>query len=133
MNNVRIGNLLEILDGNKIIIPGCEPLSAFSSNTLAENLNCANPTINLCDALAAIPGSRVIFGLNFGNFTTGGKKFFVLPSGPPPDGGCRGCNSEDWYKILREAADEVDSGTIKTVDCDAFNWNNYTIGKQFRP
>ena len=132
---IKIGNVLEILDGNKIAIPGCEALSAFSSNTLAENMQCSQTTIDLCDAVAAVPGARIIFGRNFGNFTTGGKKFFVLPDGPPPNHGCGSCTVNDWYQILKNAAEEAadDATSNGVVDCDAFNWNNYTTGKQFSP
>ena len=96
---INIANKLEVRAGNIISIPGCEPLSEFSSNTLAANMSCKSSVITLGAALEAIPGSTVEIHFNPKGF------YFVLPEGPPTLWGCNDCNSGiDWYQILRDAA-----------------------------
>lgn len=123
---IKIANKLEVLRGNKLLVPGCEPTSAFTSPTLAENRECKAAVVDLSDALKAIPGSTVTY---MGNPR---KKFFVLPSGPAEDPNvckkpCKGI-VEDWYALLRDIGTEVDVPTttssehpasISTI-CEAF-------------
>lgn len=92
---------LEIIPGNKILLPGCEPTSALSSNKLSSWLAASGCTdgalINLDDALNAIPGSYVKYGFNFNR---GGmrQKWFVLP---PRDTDCPCAPNNDWYSVLK--------------------------------
>lgn len=99
---LTIKNKLRILRGNKLVIPGCEAISAFTSPTLAANWPCKASVVDLADALAAIPGSTIEAMSN------PRELYFVLPSGPPPDSACSSCTSnvEDWYQILRDIATE---------------------------
>lgn len=112
---IRIANKLEVLTGNKILVPGCEPTSAFTSPTLAENRDCTASIVDLADALAAIPGSTVIYIRN------PRKKFFVLPNGPAEDPSV--CDNpcvksvQDWYQILRNLGDQVDVPKLNTGRC----------------
>lgn len=99
----KIQNRLEILRGNKILVPGCEPTSAFSSPTLAENRDCKMTVVDLADALEAIPEATVI---SWRNPLT---RFFVLPDGPPPAMGDCDCKQTDWYQILRDIGEEVEA------------------------
>ena len=57
---IKIQNRLEILRGNKIIVPGCEPTSAFTSPTLAENRECTASVVDLADAITAIPNATIV-------------------------------------------------------------------------
>lgn len=97
---------LEILANKKIMIPGCEPTSALSSNKLSSWLaksGCGNGAlVNLVDALAAIPGSYVKYG---SNYNRGGYRqaWFVLP-GKDPDCPCD--RQPDWYQVLRDLPKE---------------------------
>ena len=97
----KIQNRLEILRGMKIMVPGCEPTSAFTSPTLAENRDCKVTIVDLADALIAIPEATVI---SWRNPLT---RFFVLPDGPPPAVGDCNCSRTDWYALLREIGEEV--------------------------
>jgi hypothetical protein len=99
----KIQNRLEILRGNKILVPGCEPTSAFSSPTLAENRDCKMTVVDLADALEAIPEATVI---SWRNPMT---RFFVLPDGPPPAMGDCDCKRTDWYQILRDIGTETEA------------------------
>jgi hypothetical protein len=96
---------LEVMPGNKILVPGYEPTSALSSRTLGAYLakhGIGNPLVDLQVALAAIPGSFVKLGANFnrGGFR---QKWFVLPP-LKPDCPCQ--SYEDYYKILKSLASD---------------------------
>jgi hypothetical protein len=102
---ITISLQLEVIANNKILVPGCEPTSALSSTTLSSYLadaGCGNALVDLNDALEAIPGSWVKLG---SNFCRGGyrQKWFVLP---PTDTDCPCDQYTDWYRILRELANE---------------------------
>lgn len=103
---ITISLQLEIIPGNKILIPGCEPTSALSSNKLSSWLaqsGCGNGAlIDLVDALEAIPGSFVKIGANWnrGNMR---QKWFVLP---PRDNNCPCTEYIDWYQVLRDLPKE---------------------------
>jgi len=129
MGKVTIQNRLEVLLGNKLLVPGCEPTSAFTSPTLAENRECNATVVDLGDALEAIPGSTII------SWQNPRRLFFVLPEGPPNRFGCIDTTSvEDYYAILRGIGEPADMlKTIvevgqpsQTVDvatmCDAFQF-----------
>jgi hypothetical protein len=99
--DISIANKLEVLPGNIIMLPGCEPSSAITMPVLDVLMNCKAPTIKLSAALAAIPQATVVFWSNTGDGVT--RKYFVLPDGPPVQfGSC--CGGADWYQILRDAA-----------------------------
>jgi len=100
--SITIKNKLRILRGWKMIVPGCEPISAFTSPTLAANWECNASAVDVDAALEAIPGATI-------EFTTNPREaWFVLPSGPPgPPSTCNNpCATlvQDWYQILRDIA-----------------------------
>lgn len=101
---IKIQNRLEILRGNKILVPGCEPTSAFTSPTLAENRECKASMVDLTDALAAIPDATIV------SWSNPRTRFFVLPSGPPPSpDNCKDCALQpDYYQLLRDIGQVVD-------------------------
>lgn len=92
-NTVTIANKLEVMLGNVIIVPGCEPVSDFTSTTLAANMHCETSIIKVEEALEAIPGSTLEMQTN------PRRLFFVLPSGPPLPPNQNG--GTDWYAMLR--------------------------------
>lgn len=105
---IKIQNKLEVLNGNKILIPNCPPTSAFTSTTLSANTPCTMTVVDLKDALAAVPGSTVIY------FSNPRKKFFVLPNGPAQDPSvCSTCQFvEDWYAKLRDISSEIEIAPV---------------------
>lgn len=119
---IRIQNKLEILRGNKILVPGCEPTSAFTSPTLAENRDCKATVVDLADAVAAIPDATIE---TWGNPRT---RFFVLPSGPPPSPQrCTDCNVQpDYYAILRDIGSSVEVDNIANSKCPP---NSTSVGQ----
>jgi hypothetical protein len=101
---IIIRNKLEIQPGNVINVPGCEPTTSLTSDTLSRNLKCNASIIPVEDVLRLIPGSRIVRVLSpFGQTGTG--MFLELPSGPPQNG--NECPAEcipDWYAVLRKHA-----------------------------
>ena len=111
---IRIQNKLEVLNGNKILVPGCEPTSAFTSPTLAENRDCKASVVDLQDALNAIPNATIIYMSN------PRKKFLVLPEGPAPGpSNCTDCKYvEDYYQLLRDIGTEIEVDTLSSDRCE---------------
>ena len=132
MGNIIIQHRLEVIAGNKLLVPGCEPTSVLTSPTLSANVGvyCNNTMVDLVDALNAVSGSYIIGMLNVGSGNGGGvrKQFFVLPSGPPPGYGCE-CSMTDWYKILRNLA--APTPPAPASSCDAFKFS-CSMEKAFR-
>jgi len=95
--DITIVQKLEILPGNIIIVPGCEPNSAATTVTVAQAAICNGAFVALDDALAAIPGSSVVWVENSGLLSRG--KFFQFPSIGLE---CPCETNPDYYKILRD-------------------------------
>lgn len=103
--DTTINHQLEIIPPGKVRVPGCEPTSALSSTALSSWLaetGCGNALVDIDAALAAIPGSYIKFGNNFNRGNTR-QRWFVLP---PIDVDCPCDDYNDYYKILRELADD---------------------------
>lgn len=110
---IEIKNKLEILPGNVIRIPGCEPVTSFTSLALAANLDCNASVITLEKAFEAIPDARIVKVLTPSG-VPGTGKFFELPSGPAVDGNVCPCpDIIDFYRILKDAADPIDFDAIE--------------------
>jgi len=122
-----VKNKLEIKNGNVIQIPGCEPISSLSSLALSRNIHCNAAVIPLADALALIPGSRVVrVMMPRGHIQTG--LFFELPDGPPPDGFSCTCKLEDWYKILKDHARPPEEEKKEEFGpCSGFNFSGCVL------
>lgn len=105
MADINISIQLEISQDGKIIVPGCEPTSSLSSRTLGAYMargGCGSALVNVTDAVAAIPGSYVKSGLNFGRGQIN-QKWYVLP---PVGSECPCTDHEDYFEILRGLATE---------------------------
>ena len=101
---ITIRNKLEIQSSNMVKVPGCEPITSMTSDTLARNMCCHASEIPVEECLKLIPGSRIVIALRpTGTSSTG--RFLELPAGPPPWGNeCPPCCVPDWYKIMRKHA-----------------------------
>lgn len=120
-STVTIALRLEIMGTDRVVVPGCEPTTEITSPTLANARNqvCKNVTVDLQDALDAIPGSRIEFGDNWGATR---KRWFVLPAVQQ-----RCCAySPDYYKILRELPSAAPVEETRFDVCD-------TVGQGFCP
>jgi len=129
--SIRICNLLEVRAGNKIVVPGCEPTSAFTSPTLAENRDCKQTVIDLQEALDAVPGSTIVSIRNPGSTRPKGL-FFKLPNGPPGNYGCTDTTSiQDHYAKLRAVGKDMDfTKSIQEIDINRptrTNPNGYPV------
>lgn len=148
--SIKIQNKLEILPGNVLRIPGNEPTTAFSSDTLAVNMqeapiNPSNEDIlenvennqrpSIIDLSQAIDIITEITGcppkiekvMSPSGFPATGK-FLVLPEGTPKPYGCDECSKyHDWYSIFSALADPInvedldDDNPIKK--CVGFNYS----------
>ena len=125
MSTITIQRGLEILPGNRLIVPGCEPTSTVTSMTLmAEQRRlglCKNAIVDLQDILNAIPGCKVVYGSNTG---IPQQKWLILPPYDPEICPCEGVS--DWFGVIRRLA----SGDM-TVE-EKFDYCN-TIGMGYCP
>lgn len=123
---ILIQNRLRILEGNILLIPSCEPISIVTSpsthvfNPLVQSLHnnppCDKSYITLQKAREAIPEATVIWDPNYS------WRWFVLPSGPPPNNICgRDCQINDWYALLRCHSD-VNDPPLKQ-ECSGFSYD----------
>jgi hypothetical protein len=130
-HTITVQNRLEVRPGNVILVPGCEPTSAFTSPTLAANQDCSGSIVTLAAVLANIPGAKVTQLYNGGGAHT--KMYVILPSGPAPSP--NRCNAPgtstpacipDWYAIIKELAepitsdDEEESQTVEQI-CERYS------------
>jgi hypothetical protein len=127
--SITFSHQLEVITGNKVLVPGCEPTSALSSTALSSYLaesGCGNAIITLQVALDGIPGSYVKLGSNYnrGNMR---QKWLVLP---PIDVDCPCDKYVDYYQILRDLAnDEV--ATVDEYDTCDINGMGYCPSPDF--
>jgi hypothetical protein len=106
---------LEVIGSDTIIVPGCEPQSALTSDTLARFSTCGKASVKLADALEAIPGSRIEFQINNGESNGARRRWFVLPE---RELGCPCTDKvDDWYGILKELANEEDEEEFDFSGC----------------
>jgi len=129
VGSIEIKNRLLVI-GNKVKVPGFEPLSEQTTNNLSLALQGANTFIELDRALSLIPGSKVIITHNAGptSGSFGHDKWFEIPAGPPPDGkSCPKNYIRDVYKILQDASRVSLSGSGGNVldDCNQYNDMTY--------
>jgi hypothetical protein len=116
---IEIKNRLMMI-GNKVLVPGQEPLSEQTTNSLSVSMQGSSCFLDVNKALEIIPGSRIVISsLDSGTF--GHNKQFELPSGPPPNGNeCpRNC-FPDWYAVLREVAVTYADQTNGQASCETY-------------
>jgi hypothetical protein len=122
---ITFAHQLDVIAGNRVQVPGCEPTSALSSTALSSYLaesGCGNALVDLQDALDTIPGSYVKYGSNYnrGGFR---QQWLVLP---PIDVDCPCAEYDDYYAILRELANDETPEAENYDACDV-------IGQGFCP
>lgn len=126
---ITVQNKLEILAGNVILVPGCEPISSLTAIALARELamHCHASVIPVADVLRLIPGSRIVQVMRpRGQPGSGTGLFIELPSGPSHDGNtCPENCVPDWYAILRENASvpQSDDEPKDLGACAGFNYD----------
>lgn len=67
--NITVAPMLQILPNMTVMIPGCEPPSAVSSlrfSSWYQQNGCDGGMVSVDAVLAAIPGSEIIYGSNYG-------------------------------------------------------------------
>lgn len=115
MSTIVIERRLEVMPGNKIKVPGCEPTSTVTSTqmmaAMATEHLCKNSVVSLDKVLEAIPGSYIEFGDNFG---APRQKWLVLPPYDPE--ACPPNNGGDWFKVI-QSIDE-DSSVMAYGSCE---------------
>lgn len=121
-----ISNLLQVYHERFIQIPGCEPPSGFSSPRFAAMYSigpCKSAYVKLEDALKAVPGSEVVFGVNFGPYGIR-QKWFKLP---PLNVECPCGTLPDWYYILAtlEFYQDPKDPEICETECNQWDDNSY--------
>lgn len=124
--SVTLQRKLPILPGGRIIVPGTEPSTTVTSVTLdaeIRKLGIPVPSMIMAkDALALIPGSKILLLENFGAPT---EQVFVFPEN---DISCPCPENVDYYKILLDNArpateDELDE--IMNNECGVLQ--NYDL------
>jgi hypothetical protein len=129
-SEIMIKNKLEILNGNVITVPGCEPVSSVTGTSLLRNINCNASVIPVEDVLRLIPGSKIVKVMTpAGQNGTG--RFIELPSGPPPNANkCPKICLTDYYRILKENAKVKKPSDKLIVDgdvCSGFNFSGCVL------
>lgn len=117
--------VFEVKPGDWVQVPGCEPTSEITSNTLNQFLNCKHSLIKLTTVLNNIPGSFVEFSYNGGNFR---KKFLRLPPILPD---CPCTNYPDYFEILRQL-DDPETPFTPPSDCDVVTQSSFCPSPDFR-
>lgn len=97
-----------LIQGNKVLLPGCEPESGITSTILALNRSCCSSHIDLDVALAAIPGSYIE---NKPYVKNQKDRWLVLP---PIIQNCDCGEVIDYFRLLREAACNQDQSEYET-------------------
>lgn len=117
---IYIEHKLDVIGKDVIIAPGCEPTSALTSTTLARWNECGGATVNLAEALEAIPGSYIRYQINNGESNGVRKRWFVLPAYCPI---CEpGCTSmPDYHQILRDLAKQEDEDEPEYAECEVLD------------
>lgn len=102
--DIQINYQLEVMPGDILYLPGCEPTSAVTSKTLNAMIAqaCPKSTVQLEDALKAIPGSYVKIGTNY-NRRGVMQKWLVLP---PKDASCPCPTNVDYFAILKSISSD---------------------------
>jgi len=116
---ITLRHQLEVMGTDQILIPGCEPTSAMTSDALNRAATCNGALISLKDALAAIPGSYTLYSHNFGSGNMR-KKWFVLPTIQTECGAGKDVCPKypDYYNTLRTMASTATTTTTSYDHCD---------------
>jgi len=132
-NMATINRRLNVIRGDRVLVPGCEPTSTLTSTRMMAEMNrlglCQCAIVDLADILEAIPGAYTEYIPNSGHM--GSSKILILPS---EDQTCPCTTHEDWYETIRglcsESATEEEINEI--LGCDAFSIDPCVTRPQWR-
>ena len=121
--NITISVVLNVIRGDRVLVPGCEPTSTLTSTRMMSEMReqglCTCAIVDLADILEAIPGSYTKYIPNSGHM--GSRKLLVLP----PFGQvcpCGATYSTDYYEVIRSLCREATEEEVQELlGCDAFS------------
>lgn len=104
--------MLQITPNGLVFIPGCEPESDVTSPSLRRFRRCCSAAVKVEDVLAAIPGTKIVFGINEGATNGVRSRYLVFPSHEQQV--CPCVPTPDYYAMLKVLAC-VDTETELTL------------------
>jgi len=128
MTNVTVSNMLQILPNRTVMIPGCEPPSSVSSlrfSSWYQQNGCDGGMVDVDAVLAAIPGSTIVYGVNYGpgNWR---QRWLKLP-GRADDCPCP--INIDYYKIMKNLPRHSVEEPTPNCELETADWcNNCGVG-----
>lgn len=129
--SISVYPALQISPNGTVMIPGCEPPSAVSSIRFSawyQKNGCDGGRVNVYDVLKAIPGSRIIYGTNYGpgNWR---QQWLELP-GKSND--CP-CVNVDYYAIMKSLPRYTEPEPIESCDLETSDWCDSCGGDDMLP
>jgi len=120
-NNVTISMVLNVIRGDRVLVPGCEPASTLTSTRMMSEMReqglCTCAIVDLADILEAIPGSYIKYFPNSGHM--GSQKILVLP---PRTQECPCATLDDHYETIRGLCREATEDEVQELlGCDSFS------------
>lgn len=121
MAHYTIGIRMNVIRGDRVLVPGCEPTSTVSSTRMEAEMRkagvCQCAIVDLRDILEAIPGSYTEFIPNAGY--SGNMKLLVLPAVSQD---CPCVVKPDYYAILKSLCRAATDEEIEELrGCDSFS------------
>jgi len=122
-SSISVKIKLQVID-DKVMVPGHEPLSEQTTNSLSVALQGADTFLSVDEVLKLIPNARLIVTRSTVTAGNHGHDFLLeLPVGPP-DFECPQKTTRDVYKILQDAArfgSVREQAPDSLRDCSAFS------------
>lgn len=119
--SITVAPMLQILPNRTVMIPGCEPPSAVSSLRFSawyQENGCNGGLVDVDAVLAAIPGSTIVYGTNYGpgNWR---QQWLRLP-GRSDDCPCP--PNVDYYAIMKNLPRHTEPEPIESCDLETSDW-----------